>query len=53
LVEKNILGFYMFQSGFQYENLKPLLQSVLGVLIYFEKPSCKLGASPSTLSNIK
>lgn len=43
----------MFQSGFQYDNLKPSLQSVLDVLIYFEKPSCNLGASASTMSNIK
>jgi len=43
----------MFQSGFQYENLKSSLQSVLDVLIYFEKSSCNLGASPSITSNIK
>jgi hypothetical protein len=42
----------MFQSGFQYENLKPSLQSMLDVLIYFEKPFCSLRASPITMSNI-
>jgi len=43
----------MFQSGFQYEILKPSLQSVSDALIYFEKPSCNVGTSPSTMSNIK
>lgn len=40
-----ITWFFMFQSGFQHENIKLRLQSVLEVLIYFEQPSCNLGSS--------